>query len=87
MERISPFSENFNLHLGYQSGFLIGTRGNDSFDYQMYNPVINIGLEFYPTGKTVFGARYDYGLSDIDKSDFSAVTFNFEVYLIFWVRQ
>ena len=27
------FSENFNLHLGYQSGFLIGTRDNGSIDY------------------------------------------------------
>ena len=80
------FSDNFNLHLGYQSGFLIGTRGNDSFDYKTYNPVINVGLEFYPFDKSVFGARYDYGISDIDKSDFRAVTFNFEVYLIFWIK-
>lgn len=80
------FSENFNLHVGYQSGFLIGTRENDSFEYQTYNPVINFGLEFYPSNRSVFGARYDYGLSDIDKSNFSAITFNFEVYLIFWIK-
>jgi hypothetical protein len=80
------FSDNFNLHLGYQSGFLIGTRDNGSIDYKTYNPVINFGLEFYPSNRSVFGARYDYGISDIDKSDFSAITFNFEVYLIFWIK-
>jgi hypothetical protein len=71
---------------GYQSGFLIGTRDNGSIDYKTYNPVINFGLEFYPSNRSVFGARYDYGISDIDKSDFSAITFNFEVYLIFWIK-
>ena len=81
------FSENFNLHVGYQSGFLIGTRGGDTQNYQVYNPAINVGLEFYPTSKSVFGARYDYGISDIDKSALRSLTINFEVYLIFWIRK
>jgi hypothetical protein len=80
------FSESFNMHFGYQSGILVGTRGESGYDYETYSPTINFGLEFYPTAKSVFGARYDYGLKDIDNGINTSIPITFEVYLIIWLR-
>jgi len=81
------FSDSFNMHLGYQSGFLVGTMGNTDTQYKNYNPTFVFGFEFYTFTFTSLGARYNYGLSDIEEGTGTSVTYTFEVYFIAWFKK
>jgi hypothetical protein len=81
------FGDNFNIHTGLQAGFLIASAEDSSFDYKNVNMVVNFGFEFYTFKKTSIGFRFDYGMSDFDKSANTAITYNFGVYVIAWIKQ
>lgn len=81
------FGDNFNVHAGFQAGFLVGTQGDPDNEYNDVNAVFNFGFEFYTFKKTSIGFRFDYGLNDFEKSTGTAITYNFEVYIIAWLKQ
>ena len=80
-------SDNFNLNIGFQAGFLVGTQGSEGHDYKNVNTVMNLGMEFYSFKKTTIGFRFDYGLTDFEESTGTSITYTFEVYFIAWLRQ
>jgi len=75
-------NEMINIHVGPQLGFLVSAKaafdGNsidvkDGFNSIDFGATIGAGLDF---GKFNAGARYNLGLSDIQKSDGDATDFN-----------
>ena len=55
------FSDNFNMHIGYQPSFM--TSGADNF--KDFNSVIHFGMEFYTLEQWYITMRFNYGLTDI----------------------
>lgn len=88
------FNNGFRLEAGPQVGFLMSAKsksGNISADVKdhMQSAVFSIplGAGYLTTGGLGFDARYNFGISNIDKSDYGAKThsnvFQFDVFYQF----
>lgn len=80
--------ESFNFHLGFQYGFLLGTRNTyEESNLESGNPQFLFGTDFYSIPRSILGFRFSYGLSPIDKTITSSRPVNFALHYYFIIKR
>lgn len=59
------FTEDFNVHVGYQYGFLIGGLNDPDEIFYRSNSTFLVGLEFYASDYLEVGVRFANGLKNL----------------------
>lgn len=76
------FTDDFNVHVGFQYGFLIGGLNDPDEIFYRSNMAFLVGLEFYPTSYLEVGIRFANGVKNLIKQPDAIVIDDARTYAI-----
>jgi hypothetical protein len=84
------FSDDVNVHLAYQPGFLVGGDNDAKENFKHVNHEISLGMDFIAGQKVLLGLRINYGLTNLvenpaEVKNYDVNTFTVDLYIGFIV--
>jgi len=81
-------SDDVNIHVGYQPGWMIGATNDAKNSYKNMNHEISLGMDFMAGNKVLLGLRVNYGLTNLvddpmEVKNFEVKTFTVDLYMAF----
>lgn len=81
-------SDDVNIHIGYQPGWLVGASNDAKDSYKSMNHEISLGMDFMAGNKVLLGLRVNYGLTNLvedpkEVKNYEVTTFTVDIYMAF----
>ncbi len=81
-------SDDVNIHIGYQPGWLVGASNDAKDSYKTLNHEISLGMDFMAGNKVLLGLRVNYGLTNLVEDpvvvkNYEVTTFTVDMYMAF----